>query len=231
VLADDARLKLSLSILNAQPPALQRRLLRQALRRRMGHLRRISVLHIEALREMLSPNPKHRAVCLPGGIRALRLDDTIQFETAGRPESLQIPPDKMSAVEVTPVLDKTIVVNLDRFCCSLKFTLKNHSTMLSLPHNAKNEAVFDAGLISLPLTIRSFRPGDRLQPFGMRGSKKVKDLFIDLKIPRSQRVTIPLLIGNDRILWVAGLRRSAGAPVTPATRRVLHVACTPAILC
>jgi tRNA(Ile)-lysidine synthase len=49
----------------------------------------------------------------------------------------------------------------------------------------------------------------------------VKDLFIDLKIPRIKRTNIPLLFSQDNIVWVVGLRRSEEAKVIDSTNRVL----------
>ncbi|MBS4026869.1 MAG: tRNA lysidine(34) synthetase TilS [Clostridia bacterium] len=58
------------------------------------------------------------------------------------------------------------------------------------------------------LFLRKRKPGDRFQPVGMKGeTKKLKDFFIDAKIPREKRDKIPLLVtGEDEIIWVVGLR-------------------------
>lgn len=85
------------------------------------------------------------------------------------------------------------------------------------------EAWFDAELLRFPLTVRSRRPGDRIRPFGLNGSKKVKDMFIDLKLPAPLRDRIPIVAdATGQVLWVAGVRRSAVAPVTEQTRRLLQ---------
>jgi tRNA(Ile)-lysidine synthase len=57
----------------------------------------------------------------------------------------------------------------------------------------------------------------------MDKEKKLKDLFIDLKIPVRQRRLIPLLFKKDQILWVAGIRLDHRARVKPETKRVLRV--------
>ena len=85
-----------------------------------------------------------------------------------------------------------------------------------------NVALLDFDGLDFPLTLRSFRPGDRLQPLGMEGEKKVKDLFIDCKIPALQRKRIPLLFGGDRLLWVAGVRIDHRARLKPQTQRILR---------
>lgn len=57
-----------------------------------------------------------------------------------------------------------------------------------------------------PLQIRFRKPGDRFQPAGMKGHKKLQDFFIDRKIPRSRRDRIPLLFCRNELVWVVGLR-------------------------
>ena len=52
-----------------------------------------------------------------------------------------------------------------------------------------------------PAVVRTRRPGDRIQPAGMSGRKKLKDFFISHKVPRAQRDRIPLLLAGGRIAW------------------------------
>ncbi|MBW6512390.1 MAG: tRNA lysidine(34) synthetase TilS [Desulfuromonadaceae bacterium] len=87
---------------------------------------------------------------------------------------------------------------------------------------------FSAATLSFPLTIRSFQPGDRLQPAGGAGSRKLKELFIDAKIERERRRSWPLLVGED-ILWIPGLRRCDSHWPTPSEVPVLRVAFEPAL--
>ncbi|BBI30674.1 tRNA lysidine(34) synthetase TilS [Cohnella abietis] len=86
------------------------------------------------------------------------------------------------------------------------------------------EASFDAGQIKFPIQIRSRMPGDLIQPYGLNGTKKVQDMFIDAKVPRSRRDKIPILVdGDNRVLWIPGMRRSSHALVTPNTRLTLLI--------
>lgn len=72
----------------------------------------------------------------------------------------------------------------------------------------------DSRFVCLPrdtgnLFLRTYRDGDRFRPFGMRGSMKLKDYFINSKIPAYKRRRIPLLTdSDDNILWITGYRRS-----------------------
>jgi tRNA(Ile)-lysidine synthase len=76
--------------------------------------------------------------------------------------------------------------------------------------------------LRLPLTIRSRRDGDRFQPQGSGGRKKLKDFLIDRKIPREMRDSLPLVVDKeDRIVWVVGHSVSADFRVTGASRGVI----------
>jgi len=67
------------------------------------------------------------------------------------------------------------------------------------------------------------RPGDRFRPLGMDGTKKLKDYFIDRKVPRELRRKIPLLTDMHAVLWIAGMDVSETVKVTESTRRFLKI--------
>lgn len=64
----------------------------------------------------------------------------------------------------------------------------------------------DSDKICFPITIRSRKPGDRFCPKGMTNSKKLKDFFIDEKVPKFDRDKIAVFTDTDKIIWIAGLR-------------------------
>jgi tRNA(Ile)-lysidine synthase len=78
-------------------------------------------------------------------------------------------------------------------------------TSTALFSTGSGTAYFDLGKIPFPWLVRTFRPGDRMMPFGMSGRKKVKDIFIDRKIPLSDRTRIPLFFCGDDLIWIAGV--------------------------
>jgi tRNA(Ile)-lysidine synthase len=81
----------------------------------------------------------------------------------------------------------------------------------------------DYGSLRFPLKMRNFRPGDRFYPLGMKGSQKLKNFFIDHKVPRFERTKIPLLISGEMIAWIAGYRIDERVKVTEKTEKVLKV--------
>jgi tRNA(Ile)-lysidine synthase len=62
----------------------------------------------------------------------------------------------------------------------------------------------------------------------MPGTKKLNELFIDLKVPPSIRSAVPCILdGEGRMIWVCGIRRSQHAPVTDQTKYVLSITLLP----
>ena len=90
----------------------------------------------------------------------------------------------------------------------------------SEPHNI---ALLDYQNLQFPLRMRNFRPGDRFQPMGVKGTQKLKEFFIDHKIPRFERSKIPLLISGEMIAWIVGYRINERVKVTEKTEKVLRI--------
>ncbi len=82
---------------------------------------------------------------------------------------------------------------------------------------------FDKDKITGDITLRYRRDGDRIIPSGMSGSKKVKDLFIDLKIPKDERDRIPIICFGNEISWILGVRVSERFKVSKNTRHILEI--------
>ncbi|MFT9486239.1 MAG: tRNA lysidine(34) synthetase TilS [Tepidibacillus sp.] len=89
-------------------------------------------------------------------------------------------------------------------------------------------AVFDYEKLNSkePIIIRSRMPGDRMTVFGMQGTKKVKDLFIDEKIPKSSRDLQPIIEIDREIIWIPGVKRSNIALISEQTKKFLYIIMT-----
>ncbi len=83
--------------------------------------------------------------------------------------------------------------------------------------------VFDGGALRGPLTLRTRRPGDRFQPLGMSGTRKLKDYFNDLGLSRAERDRQLLVQSEGEILWVVGHAISRTAAVTEETESWIEI--------
>ena len=71
--------------------------------------------------------------------------------------------------------------------------------------------------------VRARRTGDRMRPFGLSGSKKVQDIFVDAKVPVDQRAGVPLLECGGEIIWIPGYRIARGWEVKDPAARILQI--------
>lgn len=85
-----------------------------------------------------------------------------------------------------------------------------------------DEAIVEASGLMGPLSVRSRRPGDSFRPLGLRGRKKLQDLFVDAKVERAQRDATPVIVDSaGQIIWVAGHALAEEFRVTDRTKAVV----------
>jgi tRNA(Ile)-lysidine synthase len=96
-----------------------------------------------------------------------------------------------------------------------------------------SEPVLESGVLdrtalgSAELLVRSWRPGDRIEPLGLGGSKALQDLFVERRVPRRERARVAVVEAGGEIAWVAGLAMSERFKVTPATREAVRLVLGP----
>lgn len=85
-----------------------------------------------------------------------------------------------------------------------------------------DEVVLEGHRLAAPLAVRNRRPGDVFRPLGLRGRKKLQDLFVDAKIQSAERDSVPVIVdAAGQIVWVVGLAPSEEFRVTDRTRAVV----------
>jgi tRNA(Ile)-lysidine synthase len=87
------------------------------------------------------------------------------------------------------------------------------------------DQVVAAGGLSLPLAVRSRKPGDRFRPLGMGGRrKKLQDVLVDRKVARDARDSLPLVVDSaDKIVWVVGESVAEDFRVTEVSQAVIFL--------
>ena len=203
---------LSLSALAAQSVALQRRILRLWLMRQ-GQVAATGFAPIENLREALARQTEWRWT-LPGdlrlGVRAGRLG-ILERQSASTPaaEPLLLP---VPGEAVWPGL--IITAQLAHGILREPALLGRWPTACSLDRDAVGNR---------PLTLRTRRPGDRIAPTGMAGTRKIQDLFVDAKLPREARDNLPLLFCGDTLAWVPGYRVARELALRGESDPAIHI--------
>ena len=103
-----------------------------------------------------------------------------------------------------------------------RFSVARKSYPVMNDHAHHSEIYLDPARFTPDLMLRSWMPGDIFCPKGLGGrQKKIQDFFSDLKLPRSQRNKVPLLVAPEGIVWVAGLRADERFQVSSSTTSVV----------
>jgi tRNA(Ile)-lysidine synthase len=84
-------------------------------------------------------------------------------------------------------------------------------------------ASLDLDLVSFPVTVRHWEPGDRFMPLGMKKMKKISDFLIDLKVPVSEKEKVLLLLSGTEVMWIMGYRIDDRFRITDRTSKILVI--------
>src|SRR5262245_31902673 len=209
---------LSLERLAAEPAALQARILRQWLAQ-SEKVRDVGFHHLTSLLA-LSAGRVRGKVEIPGKVDVRREGNRLRLEP-----KLAEPAVSSYRYPLSPGHEVTIAEAGWRVSMTAPACWQG-----SLPQACLTnpwQAIFDAAALPATLVVRSFQPGDRMRPLGMRGRKKVRDVFIDAKVPATLRRLLPLLATGEEVAWVPGYVRGETAKVTATTRWVCRIEVNP----
>ena len=128
--------------------------------------------------------------------------------------TLNLPQNIVIKKEYTRLIFKSDVINDQK---QFNFKLKKHNSInnyiidiiSNTEEDSNNICRLDSSELSLPLYIRNKNDGDTIEVLGLNGKKKIKNIFIENKIPTNKRIDYPILVdSNDQILWVPNLKKS-----------------------
>jgi tRNA(Ile)-lysidine synthase len=184
---------------------MMRRTVRSALLRTFPEASRLDAEHVDAIVDGIDDPRFCRD--LPFGLRA---------------ES------EYTVIRVSSTHERTLSVAPSLLTLPGKVDLGEAGEMLAEetePHDvagARDSVVIDASSIG-SLLVDGVRPGDRMQPLGMSGTRKLSDMLIDAKVPKRERSGTPVVRSGDRIAWLAGVRMSEEFRVGPQTKRAIRL--------
>ncbi|MDD2338100.1 MAG: tRNA lysidine(34) synthetase TilS [Geobacteraceae bacterium] len=209
--SDSDGVVLDLKAVRAELPGLRFRFYRRALLLLRGDLARIATTHLKKIDQLVHSSRTQGQQSLPGGFTVMRCYDTLHFLPAGKESGSESWEIRIEGPGRYALPDGgTISVRLT------EPPVNWGSVPLS-------RAYFDPAIVPFPWTLRTFQPGDRFRPFGMGGTRKIKDFFIDRKIPLFLRRRIPLLFSGEELIWVCGLRVSESGRAQLGTQEVAEV--------
>ncbi len=199
-------------------PALSTRVFFMAAQALKGDAREFYSVHVESFLSLVHSTEPGASVDLPGGLRLRRDYEQVIIEFA------ELDAEVSDAPGYEVELNLPGVTKLGETGETFTAEILKETPD---PKGASNMyAFFDLDVVEEaqgPLVVRTFRAGDRMTPLGMEGNKKVQDIFVDDKVAKLTRASVPILVCAGELLWLAGLRQSETAKLTPGTRRTLKV--------
>lgn len=196
--------------------AVKNRIIRKAIYNLINTLQGIEEVHISSVVDLFNKGETGKRIDLPNNLLAkvsynnLIIEKNINEDMAGVCENKE---ETILKIGQNYLEGYNLEINL-KIMDRKDINFKNVSS---------NVKFFDYDIMNEEIWIRTRNPGDRFAPIGMKGRKKIKDYFIDEKIPRDLRDEIPLLMCGENIIWVIGYRMSEAYKVKKETRDVLRV--------
>lgn len=204
VLEDENQILFDLSKFDRLEDFYQKRLLRKAIGKLKNNLKDISKKNID---EFLS------LTTLATGKKIIK--DDLEFIKNYKTYQLAIS-EKKENLENFAFLSLNEEINFNGKI--IKATLVN-----SMGEKSKNIAFFSFDKLKFPLKLRYREKGDTFKPLGFNHNKKLKDFFIDQKVDRNLRDQIPIILSDDKIIWLVGFRQSEEFKVDKEDKNIIKI--------
>lgn len=212
VLWQDGTPYIQIEQFNAVSRALQRRILRAVFQRK--EIIGAGFIHVEQVRDLLVRGSVGASLHLPGNWRVMRhyAHVTLEKELPGEGGIINIP---------EPVLLKVPgIVRLPAAKLVAESTVESGECT---GRSGTRVARFDLEKLQSPLYVRTRKPGDKFFHMGIGHRKKLKEYFINRKVPRVERDRILLVTHGDDILWIVGYYADERYLAHNASQRVLCI--------
>ena len=139
-----------------------------------------------------------------------------QFHAQAQGHVMQINRQSIDIEQTTVHEDIEIPIDLNTHVLSPVNILvsSNNDPFSPAMCDGKRKVAFSSSLLKCQrIVLRHWRRGDRIKPFGLKGSKLVSDVFTDLKLDQNAKHNIWLMEADGEILWILGYRAAAHYPV------------------
>jgi tRNA(Ile)-lysidine synthase len=210
--------RINILVLGKYHEAVQRRVVKNILQKSTPHSKGIEYAHVKSVLDLTYSNNPSGSLNLPYGIVVRREYDSLVISRGEKSKNKDVN-EKYNHLYYKVTIPGT--VNVSEIGKTLRFDFVNHTA--GIHTNMQSTVYMDYDMITCPVIIRTAKPGDRIKPLGMKGTKKIKSYFIDEKIPLNSRKRIPLLLDQESVLWIAGMRLSERVKITKKTRNILRV--------
>lgn len=208
----DDEIILDLPLLKNTDTAIQKRVIRLAILDIMGNLNNIENVHIVDSLSLLEKSDG-KIINLPKNLKAYIKNEDYVITTKNQEN------EEITYEYKIEINGKTVVNEIGLTVTTSVLPAKDS---LALPVS-KYIKVFDYDKIVGSLYVRSRKIGDKLSPIGLTGTKKIKDILINKKIPADTKYMFPIISDDEQILWLLGYRISENYKIDDSTQRVIRI--------
>ena len=206
------RHSIPLSALRQLPPALERKVLRSAIRDFSSGSASLTHNQIEALRRFTADRSGSGKIPLPCNL-------IIHKEFGNLVLTKQEVPPRTYRYSIKAPGEQEI----PSLGLVLQFKIIDTRTMRGKYNGVRLKAGVDWHKIATPLVVRNWEAGDRFQPTGRQEPVKLKRLLCRHKISASRKRLWPVVTANGKVIWVKNLSVGKNVAVTPETRQILLI--------
>ncbi|MBI5328776.1 MAG: tRNA lysidine(34) synthetase TilS [Deltaproteobacteria bacterium] len=209
--------------------AIKARVFFMAVEELLGSLKGFYSYHVEDFLKLLSNASPNISITLPHNLTLYKEYDVVIIERGKRQEARGKNSADIAFGQELKINGKTeVIADCGLRIADFKTRIQNRKSKIV---NLKPQSVayFDYDKVAgkahptIPLIVRSFRPGDSFVPLGMNGHKKVKELFQEKKISKRRRNMVPVLVSGSEIIWVAGMRQAEYGKIESGTKKILEI--------
>lgn len=215
---NESYVKLSINKLQTIPKEALGRVLRKSLESFTENLKGIEAVHINQVKNLVLSGRTGATVQLPKGIRVNREYEAIKvyIDMADIKEAMEFVSMKINHQGEYKLPDNVVMK-------VYYLSLEEYNKEKRKPNQSSYLQYFDRNAINNELVLRYRQNGDIFFPYGSAGSKKLKEYFIDEKIPKDKRDGLLLLADCRDIVWIIGMRTSDKFKVNEKTINIIKI--------
>jgi tRNA(Ile)-lysidine synthase len=238
---DDA-ITLRREALSSLPLSLQRHLLRRVTAKLCGGQSPLEIRHYTLIERLLEYHDRQeRALDLPHALRMVLNFKEVTFRhqdgDTSTPDGAMLKPQDEKTM-LLPIPGRIKVTGTHwiataepapaRLMAEVRdaLHLEDWSEVWRLLPSTNQVVYVDADVAGAYMEVRTWRAGDRMQPFGMQHEKKMQDIFVDKHVARSDRRSTPIFFSASHCIWLAGVCLDDRARLTSKTQQVVRLAIT-----
>ncbi|HHY24839.1 MAG TPA: tRNA lysidine(34) synthetase TilS, partial [Clostridiaceae bacterium] len=234
----DYGVELDIEKINEYHSAIRKRVIRKAIEKVKGNVTEIESIHVDKIIELCLEGRTGAEIHLPKGVRAGKSYNILKIYicrdivcrgisekskgkisyTCERGEKnkffKKVLVPGVTTVEVLNTSLEAVVLDKKSFNVEIFKVLRYNSLVQFFDYDK---------LLDKEINIRSRQEGDILNPYKCKGTQKLKKYFIDNKIPREIRDTVPLIAKGREIVWVIGYKISDKFKITENTKSILRL--------